>query len=206
MHHFFARKRVSSETSAPEKKGSRGRSAPAPGNRRLALWEVCAVFLGLVPAFLIGAIAGSESHWTRWLEQVGIPEAWGRSASRPPPAAVWTGQGEADFGEFLVRNFDPLSNLIRETSFRFRAVTVFEDRQEFERFIGAFGHIIRDEVLVTIRLSTMRELQQPEFLARKIVTRVNRLLGQDALKSARLENLLLTERSVQTHEPPAGEN
>lgn len=206
MFHFFVKKKAQSESPATKRESSPAGSTAGPRRRRLAFWELCAVCLGLVPAFLIGAVAGRQSHWTHWLEQIGTPEAWGRSVSRPPPAAVWVGRGEADFGEFIVRNFDPLSNLIRETSFRFRVVTAFDDRHEFDRFIRAFGYIIRDEVLVTIRVSTMRELQQPDFLARKIVTRVNRLLGQDALKSARLENLMLTERTLQTRQRSSPEN
>lgn len=170
--------------------------APRAPHRRWALLEVLAVFLGILPTFFIGLLASSHVHWSQWLEKLGLSEAWGASHSRPAPAAKWLGNGEADFGDFCVRVYDPASGLIRETSFQFRVVTTFDDPESFGRFIQSFGHLIRDEVLVTVRASSPSELQQGDYLARKVVTRVNRLLGQPILKTARIENFSLAERTV----------
>ncbi|MGB9688318.1 hypothetical protein [Thermogutta sp.] len=164
--------------------------------RRLALLEVLAVFLGILPAFFIGLLASSHVHWSQWFEKLGMGEAWGASHSRPAPAAKWLGHGEADFGDFCVRVYDPASGLLREASFQFRVVTTFDDRESFSRFIQSFGHLIRDEVFVTVRATSPSELQQVDYLARKVVTRVNRLLGQAVLKTARIENLSLSERAI----------
>jgi hypothetical protein len=75
-------------------------------------------------------------------------------------------------------------------------VTTFDDRESFSRFIQSFGHLIRDEVFVTVRATSPSELQHVDYLARKVVTRVNRLLGQAVLKTARIENLSLSERAI----------
>ncbi|MEJ5340018.1 MAG: hypothetical protein WHT09_00510 [Thermogutta sp.] len=175
--------------------GARTPSAVAP-RRRLVWVEVLAVFLGILPAFFIGLLASSHTHWSQWLEKLGMGEAWGASHSRPAPAAKWLGNGEADFGDFCVRVYDPASGLIREASFQFRVVTTFDDPDSFGRFIQSFGQVIRDEVLVTVRATSPSELQEVDYLARKVVTRINRLLGQPVLKTARIENFSLAERAI----------
>lgn len=159
------------------------------------LWELVLVLLGILPAFSIAVLANSQSRWTKWLEKMGGVGTWGTQARSSTPAAVWRGQGLADFGDFCVRDYDPVSGLIREASFKFQVATAFENREEFDSFIRSFGYIIRDEVLVTVRASNSDELQRPDHLGRKILTRVNRLLGREVLKSAHLNDFVFMERS-----------
>jgi len=155
--------------------------------------EGLVLLIALAPVFLIGAVAGSKSLWTNWLEKIGVRESWGNETSHVPPAAVWQGDGVADFGQIAVYTYDPASGLVRSTCFRLHAVMAFSDQHEFENFIRRTGYVIRDEILVTVRASPLSEVLDPDFLSRKITARVNRILGADTVRSVQISDLNVTE-------------
>lgn len=162
--------------------------------------EALVLFVALLPVFLIGMVAGSKNHWLGWLERVGIGESWGKETTSVPPAATWQGEGVADFGKISVRTYDPVSGLLRETNFRLHAVMGFSERHEFEAFIRRTGYAIRDEVLVTVRASTLPEISDAELLGRKIATRVNRVFGGETIRSVQISELTVTEDPAEPDE------
>ncbi len=151
------------------------------------------LLIALAPIFLIGAVAGSKNLWTDWLGKLGFRQGWASETSNVPPAAVWQGDGLADFGQIAVYTYDPASGLVRSTHFRLHAVTAFSDRHEFEDFIRRTGYAIRDEILVTVRASPLSEVLDPDFLSRKITTRINRVFGGDTVRSVQISDLSVTE-------------
>jgi len=169
--------------------------------RKIFCWqnitEVFILLLLLLPVFFIGMAAGSKNHWLSWLERIGVSESWGKETANVPPAATWQGEGVADFGKISVRTYDPVSGLIREVDFRLHAVMGFSERDEFETFIRRTGYAIRDEILVTVRASTLPELSDAELLGRKIATRVNRVFGADTIRSVQISDLGITEGAAE---------
>lgn len=165
--------------------------------RKIVSWqtmgEVFFLLMTLLPVFLIAEVAGSKNHWMSWLEKIGVSESWGKETANLPPAATWQGDGVADFGRISVRTYDPVSGLIREVDFRLHAVMGFSERDEFETFIRRTGYAIRDEILVTVRASTLPELSDAELLGRKIATRVNRVFGGETIRSVQISDLGVTE-------------
>lgn len=158
-----------------------------------SLGEALVLLMALSPVFLIGLVASSKNHWMNWLEKIGVNESWGKETSNIPPAATWKGEGVADFGSFSVQTYDPVSGLVRSVHFQMHAVMPYSEQSEFETFIRRTGYAIRDEVLVTVRASTLAELSDAELLGRKITTRVNRVFGGETVRSVQISDLSMTE-------------
>ncbi|MGQ9503553.1 MAG: hypothetical protein ACUVQG_00840 [Thermogutta sp.] len=165
-----------------------------------AMGEFILLFVAISPVFLIAAVAGSKNHWLSWLEKIGFREGWGQETRNSPPAATWQGDGVADFGKISVHMYDPLSGLIRDVNFRLRAVTGCSDREEFDSFIRRIGYAIRDEVLVTVRASTLSEVSDAELLGRKITTRINRVFAPETIRSVEIGDLTVSEGSPEPNQ------
>lgn len=165
-----------------------------------SLGEVLLLVLALSPVFLIGMVASSKSHWMSWLEKIGVNESFGKETTDVPPAATWKGEGVADFGRFAVRTYDPISGQVRSVDFQLHAVMPYSEQAEFETFIRRTGYAIRDEILVTVRASTLTELSDADLLSRKIVTRVNRVFGGETVRSVQISDLSITEFTTESSE------
>ena len=157
------------------------------------LGEVLVLLFALSPVFLIGMVASSKNHWMSWLEKIGVNESWGKETTDVPPAATWKGEGVAEFGKFAVQTYDPVSGLVRSVHFQLHAVMPYSEQAEFETFIRRTGYAIRDEILVTVRASTLGELRDTELLSRKITTRVNRVFGGETVRSVQISDLSISE-------------
>jgi len=152
------------------------------------------VLVALLPCFLIGALASfsGERHWNRWLERLNGSISIGK-ASRSGSPAAWKGNGIADFGTIKLLDYDPVTRVSTAVQFKMEAVTVFPDKQQFDAFMSRFGHTIQDELLVTVRSSATAERRNEDYLGKKVVTRVNRLLGHEALREVRISDLSISE-------------
>lgn len=164
------------------------------------LGEALVLLLALSPVFLIGMVASSKSHWMSWLEKIGVNESWGKERTDVPPAATWKGEGVADFGKFAVQTYDPISGLVRSVHFQLHAVMPYSEQTEFETFIRRTGYAIRDEILVTVRASTLAELSDADLLSRKIAARVNRVFGGETVRSVQISDLSITEFTPESSE------
>lgn len=173
-----------------------GISAP-PARRKIwssLLWQFAVFALGLMPAIFIGVLASSQHHqWLKWLERLGMAEGRGQGGQQTPPAAVWGENGMADFGPIEVSDYDPVTGIIRLTSFQMQIQIPCENRSDFEAFIRKLGYTIRDEVLVTVRVSSVSELSDADLLGRKIAARLNRLLGRGTIRAVHLSDLNIVE-------------
>lgn len=169
----------------------------SPARRKIwlsLLWQLAVFALGLMPAILIGVLASSQHRqWMKWLEQLGTAEGREHGGQQTPPAAVWRENGVADFGPIEVSDYDPVTGITRLTSFQMRVATPCQNQSDFEPFIRKLGYTIRDEVLVTVRVSSVSELSDAEFLGRKIAARLNRLLGRGTIRGVHLSDLNIVE-------------
>ncbi len=124
------------------------------------------------------------------------------SSSGAGSPAVWKGNGIADFGTIKLMDYDPVTRISTAVQFKMEAVTVFPDKQQFDSFMSRFGHTIQDELLVTVRSSASAERRNVDYLAKKVVTRVNRLLGRETLREVRITNLSIAEFTGAVDERP----
>lgn len=168
------------------------------------LFQGLLVAVALLPCFLIGALASfsGERHWNRWLERLNGRISLGRSSGTGSPA-VWKGNGIADFGTIKLMDYDPVTRVSTAVQFKMEAVTVFPDEQQFDSFMSRFGHTIQDELLVTVRLSAAAERRNVDYLGKKVATRVNRLLGHEALREVRITDLSIAEFTGAADERPS---
>ncbi|NMC21395.1 MAG: hypothetical protein GYA33_13365 [Thermogutta sp.] len=114
-------------------------------------------------------------------------------ASRSSSPAVWKGDGIADFGTIKLLEYDPVTRVSTAVQFKMEAVTVFPDQRQYDAFMSRLGHTIQDELLVTVRSSAAAERRNEEYLGKKVVTRVNRLLGHEVLREVRITDLSIAE-------------
>lgn len=175
---------------------------PSP-SRRHGLWnggtashwlQGLLVLFALVPCFLIGGMVslGRESHWMRWLDRLNGSLSIGTAARSHSPA-VWKGDGIADFGTIKLMDYDPVTRVSTAVQFKMEAVTAFPDQQQFDAFMSRLGHTIQDELLVTVRSSGAAERQDEDYLGKRFVTRVNRLLGREVLREVRITDLSIAQ-------------
>lgn len=163
------------------------------------------VLVAIVPCFLIGGLASfsGERHWTRWLDRLSGNISLGKASSSRSPA-VWKGDGVADFGRIKLLDYDPVTRVSTAVQFKMEAVTVFPEKQQFDAFMTRLGHTIQDELLVTVRSSTAAERRNEDYLGKKVVTRVNRLLGRQVLREVRITDLSISEFTSSENERPEG--
>lgn len=163
------------------------------------------VLFALVPCFLIGGMVSlsGERHWTRWLDRLNGSFSIGRAARLPSPA-VWKGDGIADFGTIKLMDYDPVTRVSTAVQFKMEAVTAFPDQRQFDAFMSRLGHTIQDELLVTVRSSGAAERRNADYLGKRVVTRVNRLLGREVLREVRITDLSIAQFSGATEERTNG--
>lgn len=196
-------------------KDQAARTAAPPGpSRRRGRWKGVSashwlqgllVLVALIPCFLIGSMVSlsGEGHWTRWLDRLNGSLSVGMAARSQSPA-VWKGDGIADFGTIKLMDYDPVTRVSTAVQFKMEAVTAFPDRQQFDAFMSRLGHTIQDELLVTVRSSAAAERQDVDYLCKRVVTRVNRLLGHEVLRDVRITDLSIAQFARATEDRTNG--
>lgn len=101
-------------------------------------------------------------------------------------------------------DYDPVTRVSTAVQFKMEAVTAFPDQRQFDAFMSRLGHTIQDELLVTVRSSGAAERRNEDYLGKRVVTRVNRLLGQEVLREVRITDLSIAQFSGATEERTNG--
>ncbi len=179
---------------------------PAPASQRCGhglAWEIVQIVLALAalaPCFIIVVLASFDKNaaWAQWLDKLNRRMTFGNSSRSGHPMAVWKGHGVADFGTVKVFDYDPVTRVSTEIQFKMEATTAFPEKGEFDAFMSRSGHTIQDELLVTLRSSTPGERNDHDYLGKKVVARVNRLLGREVLREVRISDLTTAEYIAET--------
>jgi hypothetical protein len=167
---------------------------------------------GVVSAVLLAAsISWSDftarRSWEDWLANLRPSGARSSNSSvkfgvhrkRQPgdkePLLSYLGGGRAEFGDFSVCVFDPITQSSLRTDFRLRGTTSLGDEASFQQFMRCNQRFFREQVGVVLRMHNVDDLTSPDLdlLGRKIVARVNRSLGKRVLKSAEIKDFAVYE-------------
>jgi len=168
--------------------------------RRGIAWKIVAIVLVLVAEVslvLIGTCVDPETRyaWKEWVTS-GLRAATGSEKTSPggqmsgryglDVEVTYLGNGEADFGEYTIEVFDPMTETILRTDFRLKACTTCVSEDEFDRFMQRNRQFFREQVMIAVRTCRFDELATPdlELLGKKLTSRVNRAIGRPFLKSA----------------------
>jgi hypothetical protein len=118
----------------------------------------------------------------------------GRSATGEPGWS-YVGDGRAELGEYRINVFDPVTRTTLRANFRLGGLTACGDQAAFDEFLAGNQRFFREQVMVTVRNSDLEDLTGPDqtLLEKKIVSRINRGLGHEFLKSAKVEEFNLFE-------------
>ncbi|MBN2474505.1 MAG: hypothetical protein JXB62_07845 [Pirellulales bacterium] len=165
---------------------------------------VLSIVMFWVLAMVVWIVATRPASWREWLANLefspagsGTQRADGETGRRakPPTELAYFGEGRAELGDYSVRLFDPITGTMLRTDFRLEGRTACGSKQAFDEFMRNNNRLLREQVTVTVRSCQVSDLVEPDLtlLGKKIVSRVNRSLGQRFLKSADLKNFSLHE-------------
>jgi len=155
----------------------------------------------LVGSVLAGAYI-TRHTWGEWIRRLamggfggtGGVSTLGAIAPREP-TVVYYRPGQLSLGDFSISMYDPVTRSTLRADFRLEAHAQCENRQAFEAFVLMHHRLVRDQVMAAVRNASLEELTDPEhrLLKRRILSQVNRTLGQPFLKAVDLKNFSLWE-------------
>ncbi len=113
----------------------------------------------------------------------------------------YEGDGRANLGDYSVKIYDPVTRTALRADFALEGETSCGDRPSFDNWLAGHRYLLREQVMIAVRNGNVEEFTDPKLglLSRKIVARVNRILGRPFLKSVRFKGFVLYE-SVQNSE------
>ncbi len=184
-----------------ESNDSRATGVPAWVRRLEPIVWGASVILPVALLTVLGVCAGRQ-YWQQWHRR---PESFAQGLGNEPtrlghrpetPADMrYEADGCAHLGDYSVKLYDPANGTTLRADFTLSGETDCADRASFDGWIARHGRFLREQVMVTVRNSNLKELSgsKQEALERKLVARVNRSLGKPFLKSVRFKSYVLYE-------------
>ena len=182
--------------------GPARRSTTPPGHLD---WKGILTFLLLLQPLVASVLTGAymtRHTWGEWIRRLamggfgskGGVASLGAIAPREP-TVVYYRPGQLSLGDFSISMYDPVTRITLRADFRLEAQAQCENRQAFEAFVLMYHRLVRDQVMTAVRNAPIEELADPEhrLLKRRILSQVNRTLGQPFLKAVELKNFSLWE-------------
>jgi hypothetical protein len=181
------------------------------GNSRKERHWLAAACALLAPGLFLAVLGWTgyqhRRTWLDWLENLQPADAapagrdgrFGRQATGLP-GVDYLGDGRVSLGDFSIRTFDPLTKRTLRSEFRLEAQTPLTDEAAFLQAMQGNLRLMREQVMVAVRTSSLDELTDPTLtvLEKKIVSRINRVLGRRLLDSARIRDFDLSESVEQS--------
>jgi len=201
--------------SVPPTKRSRGNlppQPPTPKKRRRWLRATLLIsFIGLWLTVLGTWVALREpGKWQSFLADMEFSKAgsalFGSKKASGTSDLAYFGDGKAELGDFSIKIYDPITRTALRSDFHLEGNTVFDDQEKFDRFMQSNKLQFREQVTVAMRTCNVNDLANPDLklLEKKLVSRVNRALGRNVLKSARITNHTLYESDNNVFIPVEG--
>ncbi|MCS7303905.1 MAG: flagellar basal body-associated FliL family protein [Thermoguttaceae bacterium] len=183
-----------------------GRNASAPKQwASFAHWKGMWTLVLLLQPLIVSIVVGGYLKQHRWGDWIRRLARWGLGASRTTgglgalaprePTLVYYRPGEVSLGEFSIAIYDPVTRITLRADFRLDARAKCDNRQAFDAFVLMHHRLVRDQVMTAVRNASLEELTDPEhrLLRRRILTQVNRMLGQQFLQAVEIKNFSLWE-------------
>ena len=172
--------------------------------------SVLAASIAILVGLVSWAVCSDTSEWRSWLGGLrathfsfGVAEGdEGESAGSEAGKhqARYQGSGHATLGKFAVDRFDPITDTTLTVCFKLAGQTVCKNEAEFLAFMDEDRPSLQGHVEGAIRDCEFSALMDEESLGRKVVVRVNRLLGRHFLQSVEFDELTIYE-TTGSHEP-----
>ena len=182
-----------------------GRTRALPKGKSANRWRT-ALTLALSFLTLVGlvswAVRSDADAWNDWLGGLRTTRSSSRSAGDGEvgdSSTQFRGDGYAALGEFSVdrREHDEATLTV---SFQLSGQTICKDEESFRAFMDETFPDFRRYVEGAIRDSECSALADEQSLGRKVVARVNRLLGHHFLQSVEFDELTIYE-TIGPYEP-----
>jgi flagellar basal body-associated protein FliL len=148
----------------------------------------CGIALCLIPPAAEAPVL-AEPVVTQALPSAPSPEA-------PETEKEEAGKMEVDLGGFTVTYFQPSNNSTVRIDFHLYGIVTNAEQKEFLALFEENHHRIRDQVIITIRSAEMADLSDAGLglLKRKILEKINRILGKPILRSVIFSDFLFIEQ------------
>lgn len=106
-------------------------------------------------------------------------------------------EGWAFLGQYSIKLYDPASHLIFRANFALDGETCCRDARSFAHWAAAHHCLLREQIMVAVRESQLADLMEPklERLQNRLVTQVNRMVGEPFLTSVRFKGFCLYQSS-----------
>lgn len=156
------------------------------------------------------AVCSDAGEWRNWLGSLRAThlsfgsaddddgEAAGFETGENQPR--YQGSGRATLGGFTVDRFDPVTDTTLTVCFQLAGQTVCKGEEEFLAVMDENRPFFHKHVEGAVRDCEFAALIDEESLGRKVVVRVNRLLGRHFLQSVEFDELTIYE-TIGSDEP-----
>ncbi len=170
-----------------------------------AYWKNILTLVLLLQPLVASALAGmyiNGHSWGEWIRRLarggfrGSGGAGSLGAVAPrEPTVVYYQPGQLSLGDFSISMYDPVTRSTLRADFQLEATARCENRQAFEAFVLMHHRLVRDQVMTAVRNAPLEELTEPDhrLLKRRILSQVNRMLGQPFLQAVEVKNFSLWE-------------
>ncbi len=155
----------------------------------------------VILAGLVGwAICSDTSEWRDWLGGMrathlssGSTDGESGGSEAGEGQTLYQGSGYATLGEFSVDRVDPITDTTLTVCFQLGGQTACKGEEEFVAFMDDNCPSFHEHVAGAVRDCDFSSLTNEQSLGRKVVVRVNRLLGRHFLKSVEFDELTVYE-------------
>jgi hypothetical protein len=196
--------------SCPKKGGCEpARKKREPAERRQAVLVLTASFL-ILAGLVTWAVCSDKSGWRDWLGGLRVKHVSFGRADQDDGGSAGPGQGDgqtqfqgtgyATLGAYSVDRVDPLTGTTLTVCFQLGGQTICRNEESFRTFMDQNYPSFREHVAGSIRDCESSDLADERSLGRKVMVRVNRLLGRHFLQSVEFDELTIYE-TVGSYEP-----